>query len=583
MTSERAMARGKPEGTPRPFQWRGWGRGLAGRWPAGRIGLALAALGVLALNVALHTIRLAAAPGWDPQEGYNLDIAWNLLHGRLRLFALTSAFGQHPPLFYLLLAALIHLFGYSIVTLRALVALYALLTCAVLLDLGRRAVGVGPALWAGVVFTVAPTFLANTRWGYSYSQLMFVAVLCLWALWRFLETGGTRWCVLAALLAALGVLSDYEGVALIALVVVVVWSRAGRGMAARAAALAAAPPLLGLLLGVIASPGVFGADLLDTFHRASGGSPALALVLALVNYYRLVTLDVWIALGVFGLFLVGAGRARLLLWLYAALMGAVVVWVRALGPSLHTAVPLLPPLALGAGLAIHLGVRRLFAWVAGDLPPRSPSLAGMGKMGTGDPPVTRLGESSAGEGPSPRRGGTGGKAVRPRALLAAAVLFVVIASPLAVALAGDAAGLASTFPTRNDAAIATAPAEAQAAARFVLAHARPGDLTLGSPQVVWLLDQPEGAGGGTRPIYGADLLQAVAYQGHAAAFYPAGLPRGRWAYDVSLARARYVIVDDLIRRLAAPDQVPGLIPLLGTVGAWPVVYHHGEYTIYQRP
>src|SRR5579859_7604548 len=133
---------------------------------AGRVALAAAALGVLALSVALHGVRLAAAPGWDPQEGYNLDIAWNLLHGRLRLFALTSAFGQHPPLFYLALAALIRLFGYSIVTLRALVAVYALLTCAVLMDLGRRALGAGPALWAGLVFAVGPTFLANTRWGY---------------------------------------------------------------------------------------------------------------------------------------------------------------------------------------------------------------------------------------------------------------------------------------------------------------------------------------------------------------------------------------------------------------------------------
>jgi hypothetical protein len=514
---------------------------------ARRLALGVAALGVLALCAVLHTARLAAAPGWDPQEGYNLDIAWNLLHGRLRLFALTSAFGQHPPLFYALLAVLIHLFGYSIVTLRALVAVYALLTCAVMLDLGRRALGVGPALWAGLVFAVSPTFLANTRWGYSYVQLMLVAMLCLWMLWRYLETGRDRWWAAAALLAGVGVLSDYEGIALVALVAAVVWSRERR-LAARSAALALALPLLGLVVGLVAAPGVFGADLLDTFSRASGGSPALALVLALVNEYRLLTLDVWITLGVIGLFLIPEGRARLLLWLYGGLMGGVVIWVREIGPSLHTTVPLIPLLALGGGLAIHLGVRRLFAWVGG-----------------------------------PAAGGATWRGVRPRALLAALVLFVVIASPVAVALAGDAAGLAGTFPTRNDAVITTRPGEAQAAARFILARARPGDLTLGSPQVVWMLDQPEDARGASRPIYAADLLQTVAYQGSAAAFYPAGLPRGRWAYEVSLGRARYVIVDNLIRRLATPDQVAGLIPLLTTVDTWPVVYHHGEYTIYERP
>jgi hypothetical protein len=560
--------------------------GLRARWRSQprQVALGAAALGVLALAAVLHIARLAAAPGWDPQEGYNLDIAWNLLHGRLRLFALSSAFGQHPPLFYLVLAALIHLFGYGIATLRALVAVYALLTCAALMDLGRRTLGVGPALWAGLIFAVSPTFLANTRWGYSYAQLMLVVVLCLGALWRYLETGRDRWWIAAALLAGVGVLSDYEGVALVALVAVVVWSRERR-LALRAAALALALPLLGLLVGLAAAPGVFGADLLDTFHRASGGSPALALVLALVNYYRLLTLDVWIALGVLGLFLVAEPQARRLLWPAAGLLGAVIVWVREIGPSLHTVLPLLPPLALGAGLAIHLGMRRLYAWVAGPAQP-SHHFTVDGPEARSQPPSPLFSGEGPGERsglPSPEKGGAGRGVVRPRALLGTLVLFVVIASPLAVALASDAAGLASTFATRNDAVLATAPAEAQAAARFVLARARPGDLTLGSPQVVWMLDRPGDAHGVSRPIYAADLLQVVAYQGQVAAFYPAGLPRRRWAYDVSLSRARYVIVDDLIRRLAAPDQVAGLVPLLATVRAWPVVYHHGEYTIYQRP
>jgi 4-amino-4-deoxy-L-arabinose transferase-like glycosyltransferase len=552
---------------------------LRARWrlQPRQVALGAAALGVLALAAALHTARLAAAPGWDPQEGYNLDIAWNLLHGRLRLFALSSAFGQHPPLFYLLLAALIHLFGYGVATLRALVAVYALLTCAALMDLGRRTLGVGPALWAGLVFAVSPTFLANTRWGYSYAQLMLLTVLCLGALWRYLETGRDRWWVVAALLAGVGVLSDYEGVALVALVVAVVWSRERR-LALRAAALALALPLLGLLVGLAAAPDVFGADLLDTFHRASGGSPALALVLALINYYRFLTLDVWIALGVIGLFLVAEPRAQRLLWLAAGLLGAVVIWVREIGPSLHTVVPLLPLLALGAGLAIHLGMRRLFTRVAG---PAAVDRSGLQPQ----PPVRRPFTAAMGLAAvrRPFMAATAANPVRPRALLGALVLFVAIASPLAVALASDAAGLAGTFATRNDAVLATAPAETEAAARFVLARARPGDLTLGSPQVVWMLDQPDDAHGARRPIYAADLLQAVAYQGQGAAFYPAGLPRGRWAYEVSLSRARYVIVDDLIRRLAAPDQVAGLVPLLATVRAWPVVYHLGEYTIYQQP
>src|SRR5581483_8300781 len=69
-----------------------------------QVGPLVFALVILALCAFFHLWRLDATPGWDPQEGYNLDIAWNLLHGHPRIFALPTAFAQHPPLFYLQLA-----------------------------------------------------------------------------------------------------------------------------------------------------------------------------------------------------------------------------------------------------------------------------------------------------------------------------------------------------------------------------------------------------------------------------------------------------------------------------------------------
>lgn len=172
---------------------------------------------------------------------------------------------------------------------------------------------------------------------------------------------------------------------------------------------------------------------------------------------------------------------------------------------------------------------------------------------------------------------------RGRTALAALVVFLVVVSPLAIALAADAAGLATTLPTRQDATLATSPAAAQAVAGYILAHAHKGDVTLGSPQIVWMLDQPDDAHGHPRALYAADILQALAYAGQSAAFYPAGLLRSRWVFDVSLGHARYVVVDDLVRGLAAPGEVPGLAGLLATVRSWPVAYQRGEYTVYERP
>jgi hypothetical protein len=582
------------------------GNAAAGRRDGTRIALALAVLGVLALAVALHAVRLGAAPGWDPQEGYNLDLAWNLLHGRLRLFALSQAFAQHPPLFYLQLALFIRLFGYSIVAVRALAAVYAVLTCAALLSFGWRALGPGPALWAGVAFSVAPLFLANTRWGYSYSALMFVVVVCLWAVWRYLERPARNRLLLAAGLAGLGALCDYEGIALVLLVVLVaLWLRRGRD-AGLALLLGLGLPLVGLLACFAAAPGVFLADAGDTFGRAAGGGLALQLADWLVNYYRFVTFDPWIVLGLVGLFVVRARRARVLLLAATVALALVVLKVRVVGPSFHTAVPLIPLLALGAGAALDVALRRVYGWVRGGMLRLVQGDAGaMGSEALDERPdeggvaTVRSGGERASTGrPYSWRASTGRPynsgghrfdVVRRAAsgrgpnVVAALVAFLVVVAPVALALAGDAGGLATTFATRDDAALATDPAGAQAAAAYVLAHARPGDVVLGSPQVVWQLDQPDGANGQPRALYAADILQTVAYGGQAAAFYPAGLARDRWAFDVSLGHARYVIVDDVVRRLAAPDEVAGLGPVLAAVQGWPVVYQRGEYTIYERP
>ena len=512
---------------------------------------------VLVLCAALHLWRLGSAPGWDPQEGYNLDLAWNLAHGRLRLFSLTSAFAQHPPLYYLALALAIRLFGYSIVAVRALAAVYAVLTCAALLGVGRQLAGLGPALWGGVIFSAAPVLLANTRWGYSYAQLALVGLLCLWAAWRYSSVAragadGMRWLLAASALAGLAAASDYVGVAWV-LFVALVALRQSRRAALVAGGVGLGVLAVSLLAVLVAAPGLFLADLGTTLARAGGGSPLLQVLTLLLNYYRFLSLDPWLLLGVVGLFVLRDGRARGFLLGATALLALVALKVRPLGTSLHTVVPLLPLLALGAGIAFDTALRHLYAWLLGWL----------AEVG---------GAAGAPAWFTPRL----------RRLVAALVVAVAVVAPLGMALATDAVGLATTFPTRQDAVLAT-PTDAEATLRFVLVRARPGDLVLASPELAWRLDQPDAGAGQSGRLASADILQTVAQSGHAAAFYPAGLPPARWAYPVSLAHAQYVIVDNLVRALAAPNQEAALMPVLARVQQWPVAFQRGQYTIYERP
>jgi 4-amino-4-deoxy-L-arabinose transferase-like glycosyltransferase len=539
-------------------------------WNAQRAAMIALGVALVALCVWFHVFRLAQTPGWDPQEGYNLDLAWNLMHGRLRLFALTQDFAQHPPLFYLQLALSIRIFGYGIVAVRALAGLYAALTCVALLLAGGRLLGAGAALWGAAAYTVAPVVLANTRWGYSYSMLAFVGLLCLWATWEALASTDAalalRWLLVAAALAGLAAFSDYVGVAWIAFVALaglkLGWRRGLLALSVGAGLLA-----LGLLVCLLASPGVFIADVFSTGGRAAGGNPIVAGILLLFNYQRLATYDAWLTLGLVGLFLVRPARTRNLLLGALALLGLAILKVRTLGPSFHTAMPLLPLLGLGAGVALVAGTGRLFAWAGEWLAPLDRWLDALAARRAG----------ATAEAAAPHDGRT----LLSRILMALLV-FVVIGSPVALAGASDAVGLAGTLTTPQDSLLAT-PADAQATIQFMLAHAQRGDLVLASPQLAWAFDQPVDAQGRPLGVAGADIVQTVAYGGHAAAFYPAGLPRDRWAYDIAPSAARFVIVDDLVRQLAAPDQLPALAPILKQVERWHVVFRRGQYTVYERP
>lgn len=518
-------------------------------------GAACVALAILALCVFFHTYRLSLSPGWDPQEGYNLDIAWNLAHGRLRMFALTSAFAQHPPLFYLQLVLSIRIFGYSIIAVRALAAVYAVLTCATILTIGRRIIGWGPALWAGFVFTVAPIALANTRWGYTYAQLEFAGMLCLGAAWRYTQTHDRRWLIAAALLAGIAAFSDYEGIAWVCFVALLALRRGWRESALAAGAglgvLAA-----GLFVCLLSAPSVFFADFGDTFGRAAGGNLLVRIIELLVNYYRFLSLDVWVLLGVVGLFLIADSKARGFLLAAFAVLAVVILTVRDIGTTFHTAVPLLPLLALGAGVALDRALRTLYGWIIRWLAPLlRPNLTDVTAL---QPPYTA--------------------APRLAKLAATAAVFLAIVSPTGLALASDVAGLHGTLNTHQDALLAT-PADASATIAYVLAHARSGDLVLASPTIAWAFDSPANA----PDLRGADLLQTLAQSGQSASFYPASLPATRWSYNVALTSARYVVVDNLLRQLAAPGQIDALAPALRQVQHWPAVFSSGQYTVYERP
>jgi len=485
----------------------------------------LAALGLTLLALALRLPRLLETPGWDPDEGYNLEIAWQLLHGRAQAFAVSQSFVQHPVLFYALLAPLLALAGKELLVARALVAVVGALAVGVLYLAVRSSAGTRAAVLAAVTLAGAHFVVLHGRLAYTYNLLLLWAALSLWFVTRWEQTRALRWLLGTVIAAALGLLSDQVGLALPIFVAARVLPR--RRLALGVLGASVAPAVLAALAMAIVEPGASAQDWAKSLRRVVvetpglSGGPATRLALWFVNYLHLLRAEWWLPLAVAGLFCVRdlTGRRRVLT--LAGLTALPAFALRDLEPFFRTGIPLFVPAAVGIGALLDAGLGLVFRSVPG----------------------------------------------RPARVGAAAL---VIALPLGLELARSAGAAATSFQTRFDWALVTDQRSARETATYVNFQVRTGDVILVSPHVAWLYD--------ARAV---DFFQAVAWTGESIAFYPAGLSRARFKFEPSVERARFAAIDPFWRQWV--EVSVALAQLTARIEQWPEVYRAGEISVRRNP
>jgi hypothetical protein len=281
-------------------------------------------------------------------------------------------------------------------------------------------------------------------------------------------------------------------------------------------------------------------DVAHTAGRVTGGSLLFQMEMWLYNLAdlmqvdpaipigNLMRVDPAIVLGMAGLVLIPhRSTRRLVLGLLAAML-LIILKVRDPNPLFRTAEPLLPLVCLG------LGMGGATAWAGLD----------------------RVAERA-------RRAREAG----PRAHAGVALLIVLAA----VAAGYNVRAAATRIQTPIEGLLPHSTADAQAMAGWLNARLHADDVVLAMPQVSWLFHART-----------AELLQAVAITGQASAFYPAGIPRRRWVYDVHLAAARYLVVD-AFTRIWITQNSPERALVRRAERTWRLVYAHGEYQVYENP
>ena len=477
---------------------------------------------ILLLAAYLRWVNVAANPAWYTDEGTHLDIARHLLHGQVQYLAITQSWllFSRLPLFEFLLSGAAFIGGVSMLTLRTVTALLGVITVAVLyLTVHRLTRDLWLALLAALLLAIYPPAVLYSRFGFSYNLLTPLLLIAFLTVVEYSQDRSKRWLAAAALSIGLGTLADLWMFVVLVPFVLVVLFRNWRD-ALWSVLLALLPFGVYAAIMLLTVPQAFLFDWHFVLSRVNQLPLDRQVATLWQNITTLATRDVWLIAGPIGLALLKPPRLR---WIALAFFFIPIVLLgrttALFSLSSYYLIPLLPFVALGVASLIRSGAD----WVASRFDRRWSTAVG-----------------------------------------------VLIAIVLVLSTFRLFEQVRDGFRTEIDGFLLD-PMGARVAADFLKQHLTSNDLVIASPTLAWLL-----------PANVADMQMPIAYQGRATPHLPGNVPLERWAFDPSVDRARFVIVDNLWRNWAVPN-VPGVTDLLQQIKLWPIVFRSGEIVVYQNP
>jgi 4-amino-4-deoxy-L-arabinose transferase-like glycosyltransferase len=535
-------------------------------------------IAAVALTIALATRlpRVLTTPGWDGDEGYTLEIAWNLAHGDARMFALEYRFVAHPPLAFAIMAPALHAFGRDLGVARTVAGVASALTVA-LVAWGLARTGLRrAAVLGGLALAITPFAVAYGRMAYTYVVLALVvaATLALLVPWRLAANSSPRRTTTGGLsaiigLASLGPLVDHPGLALAVLVAIEVRLATRSWLASAGAMALSLAPAVGFHAAVAWLDPVGSAEewqqvaarlgALSDVGAEGAGAPrrtlATTIALLLANVPGVMRAAWWMPLAVAGLLAIPANAGRATTVRAFILVAIPALAIRPVDTWFRSAIPLLPIVGWGLGAMLDRGVGAAFDLV-GAVPGRGP--LGPRLLGACFVALVLL--------PLGLEAGATAVALFP------GVAKTLLATPNRAGGGNQSPPVPAPFaPTLSlpiDPWLTSDHDDARAAAAWVNARVVPTDLVIASPAVTWLI---------TARV--ADHLQATAHAlpGSPVAFYPAVIAPTRWRFNPSLARARYAILDRVTDAWITAD--PSTRRVLGPVTDRAPAFRAGNYRV----
>lgn len=173
---------------------------------AERLGVAA----VIVMAIALRFSQLGHRSLWD-------DEAWTFFissQGASHLLASLPR-DAHPPLFYLIEAASVRLFGAHEWALRFPSAVSGVLLVALGMGIARHLMGIRGSILAGLLLACSPLLVYHSQEARSYSLLALLMLTAAWSWWKFVYASSKEAGIVAVCLTAAAGWTHYFGLLLL--------------------------------------------------------------------------------------------------------------------------------------------------------------------------------------------------------------------------------------------------------------------------------------------------------------------------------------------------------------------------------
>jgi len=174
----------------------------------------LTAIFILALSVRAFNLRMN--PGWYVDEGCILNIASNLLKGRLQLFAVPYYLFPRLPLFPAVAALFIRMIGTDILAVRIPSIIFGSATGLILYMAAKELYGRAAGFLAFFLLAVYPFAILSSKFGSPFNLMAFLGILAYYLCLRYLKERKTAWLIAASLAAGAAALTELFGLAIVA-------------------------------------------------------------------------------------------------------------------------------------------------------------------------------------------------------------------------------------------------------------------------------------------------------------------------------------------------------------------------------